>query len=98
MNFLTKFFTKQKILFRCNYCACEVYFSKKLVRQLEHENRDDSVCPPKTQCHYCHMGFVIPLYYKSKNGTIYKFDDLADKIPHLHPDSFFDRLLDEDYF
>ncbi len=98
MNFLKKIFTKQKILLRCNYCNAEVCFSKKLVEQLEYENRDDIVCPPKTQCHYCHMGFVIPVHYKSKNGKIYTFDNLSVKIPHLAQDTFFDRLLDDDYF
>lgn len=98
MNFFKNLFTQQKILLRCNYCGAEVCFSKILVAQLEHEHRDDSVCPPKTECHYCHMGFVVPVYYKSKNGQIYKFDDLADKIPHLDQDSFFNRLLDDDYF
>jgi hypothetical protein len=98
MNFLKKIFTKQKILLRCNYCACEVYFSKKLVEQLENKNKDDPVCPPKTECHYCHMGFVIPVSYKSKNGKIYKFDDLSGKIPLLDPHSFFERLLDKKHF
>jgi len=98
MNLLTKFFTKKKILLRCNYCNAEILFSKKLVEQLEHENRYDPLCPPKTQCHYCHMGFVIPVFYKSKNGTIYKFDALWEKIPTLDPETFFDRLLDLNNF
>jgi hypothetical protein len=43
------------------------------------------------------MGFVIPINYVSKNGLTYKFDDLADKIPTLDTDSFFDRLLNDDF-
>ncbi len=98
MNLFHKIFSKKTVLLRCNYCDAEVTFSLKFVQQLEQDNKDDLPCPPKTQCHYCHMGFVLPVSYKSKNGTIYTFDDLADKIPHLDQDSFFDRLLDEDNF
>lgn len=97
MNIFVKLFD-HRILFRCNYCNAEVRFSKKLVRQLERDNRDDPICPLKTECHYCHMGFVIPVSYKSKNGNRYTFDTLADKIPHLDPNSFFDRLFHEDHF
>jgi hypothetical protein len=43
------------------------------------------------------MGFVIPINYVSKNGLTYKFDDLADKIPTLDTDSFFDSLLNDDF-
>jgi hypothetical protein len=98
MNLLRLFFPKKKILLRCNYCGSEVKFSIKLVQQLEYEYRDDSVCPPKTECHYCHMGFVIPINYLSKNGKTYKFDELAAKIPTLDQDSFLDRLLDDNHF
>lgn len=92
------FFKKTRIPFRCNYCLAEVSFSLKLVQQLENENRDNLVCPPKTECHYCHMGFVIPINYKSKNGKIYKFDEFASKIPTLNPNTLLQRLLDEDNF
>lgn len=98
MNLLKKLFTKHRILFRCNYCNAEVSFSKKFVLQLESAHRDNSVCPLKVECHYCHMGFVIPVNYISKNGKIYKFDDLAHKIPHLDPDTLLDRLLNKDNF
>ena len=97
MNFFKKLFNS-RITFKCNYCGAEIKAPLKLVERLENKNRNDAVCPPKTECHYCHMGFVIPLNYKSKNGKTYKFDELADKIPTLDPDSLFDRLLDEDNF
>jgi hypothetical protein len=97
MNFFKKLFNN-RISFKCNYCGAEIKATLKLVERLENKNRGDAVCPPKIECHYCHMGFVIPLNYKSKNGKIYKFDELADKIPTLDPDSLFDRLLDEDNF
>ncbi len=93
MNFFNKLFNV-RIPLKCNYGGAEVNFSLKLVQQFEYANRDDAACPPKTECHYCHMGFVIPLYYMSMNGKTYKFDELADKILVLYPDSFFDRLLD----
>jgi len=96
MNFLKTLFSKRPFLFRCNYCNAKVYFSKNFVQQLEYENRDDPVCPPKTECHYCHMGFVIPAHYTSKNGKTYIFSELADKIPTLNPDTFFERLLNDD--
>jgi hypothetical protein len=92
------FFKKSSVLFRCNYCFEEFSFSKKSVLQLEANNLDDSVCPVKEECHYCHMGFVIPVNYKSKNGKIYRFDELAHKIPHLDPESLLDRLFDEHNF
>ena len=95
MNFLKKIFAKQKIDFKCNFCHEEVLFSRKLVERLERRNREDSVCPPKTECHYCHTGFVIPLHYKSKNGKTYAFNELAHKIPTLDPDSLLERLLDD---
>ncbi len=98
MNLLKKLFSKKNILLKCNYCGCEVNFPLKLVHQLEQENSDDPLCPPKTECHYCHMGFVLPVFYKSINGSIYKFDELAHKIPHLDQNSFFDRLFDEENF
>lgn len=91
-------FFNKRIPFRCNYCGAKVLISLKLVQQLENDNRTDTTCPPKIECHYCHMGYVIPIHYKSKNGKTYKFDDLYDKIPTLDPDSFFDRLLDPDNF
>ncbi len=97
MNFFKKLFNI-RIPFKCNYCGAQIKATLKLVEQLENKNRNDPLCPPKTECHYCHMGFVIPLNYKSMNGKIYKFDELADKIPTLDPHSFFDRLLDEDNF
>jgi hypothetical protein len=90
------FFKKHSILFRCNYCNAEVSLSKKFVLQLEADNRDDSICPLIVECHYCHMGFVIPVNYKSKTGKIYNFDELANKIPHLNSNTLLDRLLDED--
>ena len=95
MNLFKKLFNR-RIPFKCNYCGAEVNIFLTHVKQLETENRDDSVCPLKIECHYCHMGYVIPINYKSKNGKTYKFDDLYDKIPTLDPNTFFDRLLDED--
>jgi hypothetical protein len=97
LNFFKKLFNS-RITFKCNYCGTEIKTTLKLVERLEYKNRNDAVCPPKTECHYCHMGFVIPLNYKSKNGKSYKFDELADKIPTLDPDSLLNRLLDEDNF
>ena len=91
-------FFNKRIPSRCNYCGVKVLISLKLVQQLENDNRTDTICPPKIECHYCHMGYVIPINYKSKNGKTYKFDDLSDKIPLLDPDSFFERLLDKDNF
>ncbi len=93
-----RIFLKNRILFRCNYCNAAVRVPIKIVYQLENENRQDSVCPIKIECHYCHMGFVIPVYFKSKNGKIYKFDEIASKIPHLDPNTLLDRLFDEDNF
>ena len=87
-----------RIPFRCNYCGADFSFSLHIVERLEIENRDDFVCPSKSECDYCHTGFVIPINYTSKNGITYKFDDLADKIPTLDPDSLLDRLLDPDNF
>mgnify|MGYP001582001342 CR=1 FL=1 len=92
------FFRKSKFPFRCNYCGCKVKVPLQDVLQLENENKDDSVCPLKIECHYCHMGYVIPSNYKSKNGKTYKFDELYNKVPTLDPNTFFDRLLDEDNF
>jgi len=92
------FFRKSKIPFRCNYCNCKINIRLHYVLQLENENKDSSVCPIKIECHYCHMGYIIPINYKSKNGKTYKFDELYDKIPTLDPDTFFDRLLDKDNF
>lgn len=97
MRLVRDLFPKKKILIRCNYCGSEVIFSLKLVQQLELKNTNDPLCPPKTECHYCHLGFVLPVFSKSKNGKIYKFNELADKILSLSQDSFFDRLLDDDH-
>ena len=97
MNFFKKLFNS-RIPFKCNYCGAEVNVHLQRIKQLELENRDDFVCPLKIECHYCHMGFVIPVNYKSKNGKTYKFDDLYDKIPTLDPNTLMKRLLDPDNF
>lgn len=89
-----KLFARKHVLFRCNYCNATVKATINRVLRLERRNRHDPVCPLKEECHYCHMGFVIPVHYKSKNGKIYKFDELAPKIPHLDPKTLLERLLD----
>lgn len=97
MNFFKKLFNR-RIPFKCNYCGTEVNISLTHVKQLETEKRDDSVCPLIIEYHYCHMGYVIPINYTSKNGITYKFDDLWEKVPTLDSDTLFDRLLDPDNF
>ncbi|MFC1566534.1 hypothetical protein ACFL4A_01680 [bacterium] len=98
MNFFKKLFHKKKILLRCNYCNAEISAAIKDVQQLEIENANDPLCPVKEECHYCHMGFVLPVFYKSKNGKIYKFDELAKKIAHLDENQLLERIFHEDHF
>ncbi len=95
------FFKEPDILFRCTHCKAEESFNKKFVAKLEAENRHDSICPLKVECHICHSGYAIPIKYKSKTGKIYNFNKLADKIPHIthdSVDSLLKHLLDEDNF
>lgn len=95
------FFKEPVILFRCTYCKAEESFSKKFVIKLESDNKDDTVCPLKVECHICHSGFAIPVNYKSKSGKTYIFDALADSIPHFEHDSvesLLEHLLDDEFF
>ena len=98
MTIFKNLLQKKKIIFRCNYCNAEITASIKAVQQLEIENAHDPLCPVKQECHYCHMGFVLPVFYQSKNGTIYTFDDLAEKIPHLDENALLERIFHEDLF
>ena len=82
-EFIKKLFQKKIIIFRCNYCNSEIQVPFKIVQWLEHKNTTDLLCPVKEECHYCHMDFVLPIFYQSKNCKIYIFAELAHKIPYL---------------
>jgi hypothetical protein len=60
---------------------------------MEDLNSQDIVCPIKTECHYCFKGFLIPVFYISKIGKTYSFDNIALKISSLKPLPFWKRLF-----
>ena len=95
---IKKLFQKKIIIFRCNYCNAETQVPLKIVQSIEQQNATDLLCPVKEECHYCHTGFVLPVFYQSKNGKIYKFEELAHKIPHLDQNSFLNRIFDAKHF
>ena len=95
---IKKLFQKKIIIFRCNYCNAEIPVPIKIVQQLELKNTSDLLCHVKAECDYCHMGFILPIFYQSKNGKIYKFAELAHKIPHLDQNSCLSRIFNDDHF
>lgn len=87
---------KKPVLMRCTYCYEEIDFSAKEIRTLFAKNTTDPVCPIKDECHFCHIGFMIPVKYKDKHGNTYLFHKIKPKIKNLDPNTVMERIFDHD--
>lgn len=81
------------VLMRCTYCYEEMDFSAKQVRMLMAKNTYDPVCSIKEECHYCHIGFVIPVKYKDNSGNTFLFHEIKPKIKNLDPNTVMERIF-----
>ncbi len=88
------FFKKNKpILVRCTHCYDEFELTIREVRLLKEQNKSDSICPIKEECHICHIGYVIPVKYTDKDGKEYNYSEIKPKIKNLDPDTVMERIF-----
>lgn len=92
MDILSCFKKSPPVLLRCTECEYEDEFSLPELRRLAKHQPQDSPCPFQTECHICHLGFMIPVDYSAPDGKHYRFHEIKPKIKSLDPKTLMERI------
>lgn len=92
MAILSFFKTYPPTLLRCTECEYEDMFTYKELHRLAKRQPKNSPCPFQTECHICHIGFMIPVDYQSPDGKHYLFDYIKPLIKNLGQDTLMERI------
>jgi hypothetical protein len=67
-------------------------YTEKELRLMARRSPPSAPCPFSDPCHICHIGFMIPVDYKTDEGKRYLYENVKPLVKKLDPKTVMARI------